>query len=134
MAKKKRAKKAADEGDAVDFEQAMAEVEQIVAKLESGETGLSESLEFYEQGVRRLKQCHSLLHQAEQRIALLSGFDADGNPITEEFEVVDSESSGLVEKGKSRPRSKSPSESPKRARKGNPRNVETPDDDAMGLF
>lgn len=72
-----------------DFESALAEVEQIVAALESGQLGLSESLEQYEQGIKRLKRCHALLAAAEQRVSLLAGFDADGNPLTEPMEPSD---------------------------------------------
>ena len=70
----------------------MAEVETIVAKLESGEAGLTESLEQYEIGVKRLKECHALLSEAERKITLLSGFDANGNPVTEPFESDENES------------------------------------------
>lgn len=90
MAKKKPASSAnsssaskADES--INFEAALAEVETIVARLESGELGLTESLGEYEKGIKRLKQCHRLLAAAEQRVSVLAGFDADGNPITEEL-------------------------------------------------
>ncbi len=66
-----------------DYEKAVSQVESIVRALESGELGLTESLEHYEQGVACLKDCHTILSEAEQKISLLSGFDADGNPITE---------------------------------------------------
>ncbi|TWU47619.1 Exodeoxyribonuclease 7 small subunit [Rubripirellula tenax] len=90
MAKKKvksSVNAATDEGveqdSSIDFESALADVEAIVGSLESGELSLTESLGHYETGVRRLKQCHQLLAAAEQRVSVLSGFDADGNPITE---------------------------------------------------
>ena len=82
MAKKKTARKrSANQEDDPDFEAALSEVEQIVTELESGELGLTQSLEQYETGIKRLKQCHKLLDQAAQRVTFLSGFDADGNPI-----------------------------------------------------
>ena len=65
-----------------DFEESLGEVEGIVSQLESGELGLTASLQKYEQGIRELKQCQSLLDAAEQKISQLSGFDADGNPVT----------------------------------------------------
>lgn len=68
------------------FEDSLAEIERIVVQLESGELGLAESLERYETAVRRLKTCHKLLEQAERRITILAGFDADGTPVTESFE------------------------------------------------
>lgn len=69
--------------DELDFEQSLLEVEQIVARLEGGQLGLAESLQQYEMGVQRLKNCHLLLDAAEQRVNVLSGFDSDGNPILE---------------------------------------------------
>ncbi len=101
MAKKKQAsarKRAGTEDENVDFEAALAEIEQIVAHLESGELGLSDSLDKYEVGVRQLKRCHQLLDAAEQRVSLLSGFDAEGNAITE---PIDEGSIGKPARGKS---------------------------------
>ena len=65
-----------------DFEESLGEVEGIVSQLESGELGLTASLQKYEQGIRELKECQTLLDAAEQKISQLSGFDADGNPVT----------------------------------------------------
>ncbi len=84
------------------FEQALLRLEQIVHQLEDGEIGLAEALTHYEQGVSLLKQCYGLLECAERRIELLSGVDAEGNPVTEPF---DDESSLDLEK-KSQPRSR----------------------------
>ena len=63
------------------FEQALEQLEAIVHQLEEGEIGLNEALQQYEQGVKLLRQCHDLLHGAERRIELLSGVDAEGNPV-----------------------------------------------------
>ena len=68
------------------FEQALGEVEEIVAKLEGGKLELAQSLDEYQRGIGTLKECYELLADAERRITLLSGFDADGNPVTEPFE------------------------------------------------
>ncbi len=82
------------------FEQSLKELETIVGKLESGKLGLEESLEHYESGMRHLKQCNELLHNAERRIALVTGADAQGEPITESFTVSEEET--LTTKGSSR--------------------------------
>jgi exodeoxyribonuclease VII small subunit len=74
------------------FEESLEELEKIVSELESGKLGLSDALERYEQGVKHLKSCQNLLERAERKIELLSGVDADGNPITESFEESDDES------------------------------------------
>jgi len=68
------------------FEACLAELEQIVAELESGKLGLSDALARYEQGVKHLRSCQQLLERAERKIELLSGVDADGNPVTKPFD------------------------------------------------
>lgn len=68
------------------FESALDEIEVIVMNLERGELDLGESLAQYQKGIETLKECHQLLSDAERRITLLSGFDADGNAITTSFE------------------------------------------------
>ena len=74
------------------FEDSLKELEKIVAELESGKLGLSDALARYEEGVKHLKGCQQLLEMAERKIELLSGMDADGNPITERFEETETES------------------------------------------
>ena len=71
--------------DDLTFEQALGQLEQIVHQLEDGQLDLSVSLERYEQGVKHLRHCFNLLGQAERKIELLTGLDAQGNPITEPF-------------------------------------------------
>lgn len=71
--------------DELSFEQSLAGLEQIVHRLEDGELELSVALEQYEQGVKHLRHCFDLLGQAERKIELLTGLDAEGNPITEPF-------------------------------------------------
>src|SRR6478752_1521068 len=68
------------------FEDSLMELEKIVAELEGGKLGLSDALARYEEGVKHLKGCQRLLEMAERKIELLSGVDADGNPITESFD------------------------------------------------
>ncbi len=68
------------------FEGALKRLEEIVHSLEEGNVGLNEALERYEEGVKLLRQSYELLQRAERRIELLSGIDAEGNPITEPLE------------------------------------------------
>ena len=65
----------------------MAELQQVVAELEEGEIGLEESMRRFEQGMSLLRHCYALLENAEQRIEILSGHDAEGNPVTEPFDA-----------------------------------------------
>jgi exodeoxyribonuclease VII small subunit len=69
-------------GELPSFEEALEQLEGIVHQLEEGQIGLSEALAQYEKGVKLLRQCYGLLERAERRIELLSGVDADGNPVT----------------------------------------------------
>ncbi len=69
-----------------DFEAALERLEAIVRRLEDGDVGLSEALAHYEQGVSLLKNCYQLLENAERRIELLSGVDAEGNAVTAPFD------------------------------------------------
>ncbi len=68
--------------DQLSFEQALGELEAIVAAMERGEVPLAESLEQYERGVQMIKRCRSLLAQAEKKVELLSE-NEKGEPATE---------------------------------------------------
>ena len=70
----------------ISFEDALKRLEEIVHLLEEGDIGLGESLERYEEGVKLLRQSFELLQKAERRIELLSGVDAEGNPVTQPFD------------------------------------------------
>ncbi|MCL2645384.1 MAG: exodeoxyribonuclease VII small subunit [Phycisphaerales bacterium] len=54
------------------FEESVAQLEQIVAAIESGQIGLEESLAKYEQGMELVKRCRGILDHAEKRIELLT--------------------------------------------------------------
>lgn len=55
------------------YEQALAELENIVAALESGDHALEAALAFYERGQVLARYCARLLDQAELKIQSLSG-------------------------------------------------------------
>jgi len=68
--------------DTPSFEQALAQLEQIVQKLEKGELPLEDSLKLYEDGIRLSRLCHAKLEEAEGRIEVLLK-DARGEPVTD---------------------------------------------------
>src|SRR5437016_10057673 len=70
------------------FEQSLAELDRIVRDLEDGQLGLEDALNRYEAGVGLLKRCYAQLRQAEQRVLLLTGTDAEGRAVTQPFEHV----------------------------------------------
>ena len=74
-------------GGEPDFEAALDELRDIVADLEGGSLGLEASLVRFEAGVSLLKTCQATLNDAERRVELLTGEDADGNPVTEPFDA-----------------------------------------------
>ena len=75
-----------DSSTSISFEQSLKRLEEIVHSLEEGDLGLNEALERYEEGVKLLRQSYDLLQKAQRRIELLSGVDAEGNPITTPFD------------------------------------------------
>jgi exodeoxyribonuclease VII small subunit len=50
------------------FEEAMAALEDIVRKLESGQVGLEQSIEFYSRGALMKRHCEDKLRAASERI------------------------------------------------------------------
>jgi exodeoxyribonuclease VII small subunit len=61
------------------FEQALAELEAIVQKLESGQAPLEESIALYERGESLKARCEALLKDAEMRIEKIA-LGPDGKP------------------------------------------------------
>ena len=60
------------------FEEALAELEQILADIERGQVGLEDSLLKYERGNFLIQHCRTVLATAEKQIELLSkGPDGD---------------------------------------------------------
>jgi len=100
---KKRVKR---ENAKVDFEAALAELEEIVHALEDGEIGLSDSLVRYEKGVKLLRQCYDMLDGAQRRIEMLTAVDAEGRPVVA---PVDDTELSLTEKADRRSRRRSSS-------------------------
>ena len=103
MAKIKKPKER-ETGEQLTFEAALEKLENIVNELEEGRLGLSQSLQKYEEGIKHLQQCHQALQAAERKIELLSGVDAEGNPIVEPF---DEQSMSLEDKARARSRRRS---------------------------
>ena len=70
----------------MNFETAMARLEQIVNLLEGGKVTLDESLKLYEEGVSLVRLCSDSLDKAEQRIKTVR-LDGNGNSSEEDFEA-----------------------------------------------
>ncbi|MEO1130426.1 MAG: exodeoxyribonuclease VII small subunit [Planctomycetota bacterium] len=81
MSKPAKKTKQDDDLSSMTFEQAIASLESINDRIESGEIGLEESLLEYERGMKLIAHCRAVLDQAEQRVEELSPErdDADTN-------------------------------------------------------
>jgi exodeoxyribonuclease VII small subunit len=53
------------------FEATLAQLEELVARLESGSLPLDEALRTFEQGVRLTRECQSALSAAQQKVQQL---------------------------------------------------------------
>ena len=60
------------------YEEAYKNLEDILLKLESGNTSLDESLSLYEKGIKLYRHCNKLLEEATLKI---NKFDKDGKEI-----------------------------------------------------
>jgi exodeoxyribonuclease VII small subunit len=54
------------------FEVAIDQLEQLIDQIESGEIGLEDALQRYEDGARLIRHCRSILDTAERKIAELT--------------------------------------------------------------
>lgn len=73
-AEKKRTRKTAKAESTpaeIPFEQALARLEELVRRLEDGNTPLDESLRDYEEAIRMVRLCTQKLEQAEQAVRVL---------------------------------------------------------------
>jgi len=65
------------------FESKMKELENIVADLEKGDSGLEESLKKFENGMKISKECLKLLENAEKKITII--LENNGEIVEEDF-------------------------------------------------
>lgn len=60
------------EAETLDFEQALAALEQLVGELEAGDQPLEQALASFERGVALTRRCQAALRAAEQKVEILS--------------------------------------------------------------
>lgn len=80
---------------ALDFEKAIARLEEIVRKLEEEEISLEASLALYEEGLKLQRACESRLQEADNRIKKLVE-NAGGMIEEEDFEPVEPAEAALT--------------------------------------
>ena len=59
------------------FEENIKNLENIIAKLESGECSLEESIELFEEGMKSASECKEALNNAEKKIIQLSEIEKE---------------------------------------------------------
>lgn len=69
----------------VNFEGAMARLEEIVSLLERGDAPLEQAMALFEEGAKLLRTCTKQLDQAEQKVTLLTAGE-DGQPQEQPFQ------------------------------------------------
>ena len=88
------------ESNTPDFEQALAELEALVARLERGDLPLDEALKTFERGVELTRHCQDSLKAAQQRVEIL--LKRNGRTEPEPFSVSESQD-GTPPSGSGRP-------------------------------
>ena len=78
---------AAEPIGAMSFEQALAELEAIVQRLERGQLDLEASIEAYERGTALRQHCAEKLRQVQLRVEKIS-MDRAGEPKLQPFEAT----------------------------------------------
>jgi exodeoxyribonuclease VII small subunit len=66
-------KKSTPTGEPASFEEAMAELEQLVAQMEAGELPLEASVAAYKRGSELVKFCAGQLDKVESQVKVLEG-------------------------------------------------------------
>jgi len=61
--------------ESLSYEEALAELESVVASLEEGNQKLEESMALFERGRSLMKRCAELLEAAELKVRQLAGED-----------------------------------------------------------
>lgn len=67
-----------------EFETALSELEQLVARMERGDLSLEESLQAFERGIRLTRDCQQALATAEQRVQIL--LEQNGESVAQPFQ------------------------------------------------
>ena len=69
------------------LEKSLAELEELVDELESGDLPLEKAMKKFEEGIKLTRGCQTALKEAEQKVEILLK-SADGEDL-EDFEVED---------------------------------------------
>jgi exodeoxyribonuclease VII small subunit len=73
--------------DSFNFEAALEDLNQIVARMEQGGLSLEEGLSQFEKGIALTRECQKALEQAEQKVQIL--LEKNGNMTLQDYSVED---------------------------------------------
>ncbi len=65
------------------FEESLAELEQLVERMEQGNLPLEDALKLFERGVQLTRTCQKALKEAEQKVQIL--LEENGEPTVKAF-------------------------------------------------
>ena len=69
------------------FEQALAELESVVSRLERGDVALDESISLYERGAKLRARCQQKLAEAEEKVSKITLGDGGQPTGTQPFDA-----------------------------------------------
>lgn len=69
------------------FEENLAQLEEIVSKLEEGDIPLEEAINYFKEGMDLSKTCHSILQKVEEQMSVILEEDGELRPFIVEGEV-----------------------------------------------
>lgn len=78
------------------FEESLAELENIVEKLENGQLSLDESLLLFDKGIKLVRECDTRLKSAQQKIERL--IEENNCLVSEPFEMQEENKENIREK------------------------------------
>ena len=61
----------------IDFEKSLDELENLVSRMEQGDSSLEDSLKDFERGIELTRNCQMALADAEQKVQILLKKDGD---------------------------------------------------------
>ncbi|MCH8249222.1 MAG: exodeoxyribonuclease VII small subunit [Proteobacteria bacterium] len=71
----------------INLEKSLADLEQLVEELESGDLPLDKAMKKFEEGIRLTRGCQAALKDAEQKVQIL--LKSAGGESLKEFEIDD---------------------------------------------
>ena len=75
-----------DESTSLTFEEALAELEGIVQKLESGDVSLDEAINAYSRGIELKNKCQQRLEAARLKVEKIQFSSENSSPTTQPFD------------------------------------------------